>query len=208
MKHLVLVMIVGVLVGCGKEDSVQPNMPNPKASQPTTPNSYTANTKPKAAKAKVIVGGKLWEFETGGRVTTDSAIGADGTVYVGSGDGDGKLYAINGKTGVKLWEFETRYGVYSSPAIGSDGTVYVGSDGGKLYAINGKTGAKLWDFETIFLCPPPPPSDLMARFTSGHITKSSMPSMARLGSSNGNLKRGAGWTPPPPSALMARCTLG
>ena len=129
-------------MGCGKEDSVQPNMPNPKASQPTTPNSYTANTKPKAAKAKVIVGGKLWEFETGGRVTTDSAIGADGTVYVGSGDGDGKLYAINGKTGVKLWEFEMRYGVYSSPAIGSDGTVYVGSDGGKLYAINGKTGAK------------------------------------------------------------------
>ena len=40
-------------------------------------------------------------------MTTDSAIGADGTVYVGSGDGDGKLYAINGKTGVKLWEFET-----------------------------------------------------------------------------------------------------
>ena len=165
MKHLVLVMTVGVLVGCGKKDSVKPNTPNPKASQPTTPNSYTANTKPKPAKAKVIVGGKLWEFETGGRVTTDSAIGPDGTVYVGS-------------------------------------------DGGKLYAINGKTGAKLWDFETIFLCPPPPPSDLMARFTSGHITKSSMPSMARLGSSYGNLKRGAGWTPPPPSALMARCTLG
>ena len=121
MKHLVLVMIVGVLVGCGKEDSVQPNMPNPKASQPTTANSYTANTKPKAAKAKVIVGGKLWEFETGGRVTT-------------------------------------------------------------------------------------PLSARMARFTSGQVmaTASSMPSMARLGSSYGNLKRDTGFTPPPPLALMAR----
>ena len=36
---------------------------------------------------------------------------------------------------------------------------------------------------------PPPPSDLMARFTSGQWTKSSMPSMARVGSSYGNLKR-------------------
>ena len=36
---------------------------------------------------------------------------------------------------------------------------------------------------------PPPPSVLMARFTSGHLTKSSMPSMARVGSSYGNLKR-------------------
>ena len=35
---------------------------------------------------------------------------------------------------------------------------------------------------------PPPPSVLMARFTSGQGTKSSMPSMARLGSSYGNLK--------------------
>ena len=69
------------------------------------------------------------------------AIGSDGTVYVGSEDG--KLYAINGKTGVKLWEFETGdsiYGVTSSPAIGSDGTVYIGSSDNKLYAI--KTDSK------------------------------------------------------------------
>ena len=46
----------------------------------------------------------LWEFETGWPVLSP-AIGSDGTVYVGSHDG--KLYAINGKTGDKLWEFET-----------------------------------------------------------------------------------------------------
>jgi len=48
-------------------------------------------------------GVKLWEFETGGRVSSSPAIGSDGTVYVGSDDK--KLYALNGKTGVKLWEF-------------------------------------------------------------------------------------------------------
>ena len=77
------------------------------------------------------------------------AIGSDGTVYVRSRDG--KLYAINGKSGVKLWEFETGdsvFGVPSSPAIGSDGTVYVGSYDSKLYALNGKSGDKLWEFET------------------------------------------------------------
>ena len=66
------------------------------------------------------------------------AIGSDGTVYVGAFDG--KLYAINGQTGVKLWEFETGSGVFSSPAIGPDGTVYVGSYDKKLYAI--KTDSK------------------------------------------------------------------
>ena len=97
----------------------------------------------------------------------------------------------------------------SSPAIGSDGTVYVGSKDKKLYAINGKTGVKLWEFETGNLCgPPPQPSALMARFTSGQGTKSSMPSMARLGSSYGNLKREVSWNPPPPSALMAQFTSG
>ena len=55
--------------------------------------------------------------------------------------------------------------------------------------------------------PPLPPSALMARFMSGHMTTSSMPSMARLESSYGNLKREVG-NPPPPSALMARFTSG
>ena len=58
------------------------------------------------------------------------------------------------------------------------------------------------------MCPPPPPSALMARFTSGHMTKSSMPSMARLGSSYGNLKRDNLWDPPQPSALKGTVYVG
>ena len=58
---------------------------------------------------------------------------------------------------------------------------------------------------------PPPPSALMARFTSGHMTKSSMPSMARVGSSYGNLKRdnlGGTTCPPQPSALNGTVYVG
>jgi len=134
MKHLALVMIVGVLVGCEKKDSVQ-------SSGSKVVSFYNETTK-----AKATAGDKLWELKTGGPVQSSPAIGADGTVYVGSNDK--WLYAINGKTEVKLWEFQTGGIVRSSPAIGFDGTVYVGSDDNKLYALSGKTGVKLWEFQT------------------------------------------------------------
>ena len=37
-------------------------------------------------------GSLVWKFATGGAIDSSPAIGADGTVYVGSSDG--KLYAI------------------------------------------------------------------------------------------------------------------
>ena len=88
----------------------------------------------------------IWEFETGNAVSSSPAIGADGTVYVGSTDR--KVYALDGRTGAKRWDFKTGGWVTSSPAIGADGTVYVGSGDNKVYALDGKTGAKRWEFET------------------------------------------------------------
>ena len=79
MESLLLVLAV-VLVGCGKKEPVQP------------PATNTEATKPEPTKAKATAGVKLWEFVTGERVTSTSAIGSDGTVYVGSYDN--KLYAI------------------------------------------------------------------------------------------------------------------
>ena len=134
MKHLVLVMMVGVLVGCGKKDSVQ-------SSGSKVVSFYNETTK-----AKATAGNKLWELKTGGPVQSSPAIGADGTVYVGSHDK--WLYAINGKTEVKLWEFQTAGSVRSSPVIGADGTVYIGSYDKKLYALSGKSGDMLWEFQT------------------------------------------------------------
>jgi outer membrane protein assembly factor BamB len=80
------------------------------------------------------------------------AIGADGTIYVGSDRG--YLYAIS-PDGKEKWRFDAGYSIRSSPAIGADGTIYVGaayrSDGsdGYLYAIS-PDGKEKWRFRTIY----------------------------------------------------------
>ena len=74
-----------------------------------------------------------WSFTTGDMVWSSPAIGADGTIYVGSNDNN--LYAIN-PDGTLKWSGTTGDMVRSSPAIGADGTIYVGSDDNNLYAIN------------------------------------------------------------------------
>ena len=71
-------------------------------------------------------GTQKWAFTTGGWVYSSPAIGADGTIYVGSDDH--KLYAVN-PNGTQKWAFNTGIAVDSSPAIGADGTIYVGSVG-------------------------------------------------------------------------------
>lgn len=88
-----------------------------------------------------------WTFTTGGPISYSSAaIGADGTIYLGSHDNN--LYAINPDGTVKEgWPFMTGDKVESSPAIGSDGTIYVGSKDNKLYAID-PNGTKKWEFPT------------------------------------------------------------
>jgi len=90
-------------------------------------------------------GSKKWEFVTGGIVYSSPAIGADGTIYVGSYD-NYKLYAIN-PDGSKKWEFITGGLVPASPSIGDDGTIYIGSLDNKLYAMN-PDGTKKWEFVT------------------------------------------------------------
>ena len=67
-------------------------------------------------------------------MNSSPAIGADGTVYVGSADN--MVYALDGKSGVKKWEFETGDSVSSSPVVGSDGAIYIGSMDNKLYVLN------------------------------------------------------------------------
>ena len=67
-----------------------------------------------------------------GSVVSSPAVGADGTVHVGSSDG--YLYAIT-PAGKVRWQFKTAGQVNSSPAIGADGTVYVASDDGYVYAV-------------------------------------------------------------------------
>ncbi|MFC1944923.1 PQQ-binding-like beta-propeller repeat protein [Chloroflexota bacterium] len=85
-----------------------------------------------------------WSFAFQGWPCTSLVIGADGTIYVGSGDK--KLYAVN-PDGTEKWSFTTGGSIRSSPAISADGTIYVGSDDNKFYAVN-PDGTEKWSFDT------------------------------------------------------------
>jgi surface protein len=90
------------------------------------------------------VGHLLWTFSAGGQIGFSSpAIAPNGTVYIGSEDGN--LYALDGESGALKWSFAAGDSILNSPAIGPSGIVYVGSKDDKLYALNGQTGSKVWD---------------------------------------------------------------
>jgi len=89
-----------------------------------------------------------------GTVCSSPAIGADGTIYVGSMSQYYSqlncLNAINPTDGSVKWKFPTGGYVISSPAIGTDGTIYVGSNDANLYALtdNGTSYALKWKYAT------------------------------------------------------------
>lgn len=98
-----------------------------------------------------------WELNTGFLIDTAPVMGNDGTVFVGSRDGN--IYAINDALGQILWEKpwnkpeqsifplfrETAPGaLYDRLSTGPDGTVFGGTTT-RLFAIDGKTGTMKWD---------------------------------------------------------------
>ncbi len=93
------------------------------------------------AYGKVILA--KWKFKTNGDVDSSPAIGLDGTVYVGSDDGN--LYALNPETGEEVWRFPAGAEVRSSPAVAPDGTIYFGSADGYFYALR-PNGVLKWSF--------------------------------------------------------------
>ncbi|MFZ0887881.1 MAG: PQQ-binding-like beta-propeller repeat protein [Candidatus Binataceae bacterium] len=90
-------------------------------------------------------GVEKWSFGTQNHIYSSPAVGADGTIYVGSHDDN--LYAINPDGSLK-WKYTTGGPVDSSPAVGADGTIYVGSDDSNLYAIN-PDGSLKWKYTTV-----------------------------------------------------------
>ena len=100
-----------------------------------------SNTSTTTTIQKPSPGEKVWEFVTGGSVSSSPAV-SGGYVFVGSFD---NMYCLNAQTGAKVWEYKTGSWVNSSPAV-SRGYVYVGSGDGKLYCLNAQTGEKVWAF--------------------------------------------------------------
>jgi len=74
-----------------------------------------------------------------------SPIVADGTVYIGSMDGN--LYAVEADTGKEQWRFQTGAKVRSTPVMDS-GTLFCASWDGHLYALDAGDGELRWKFDT------------------------------------------------------------
>ena len=89
-------------------------------------------------------GGKKWEHKAKKNVTTYAptivpAIGSDNVVYLGIsldtlGD-EGKLIALDGKTGTVKWEFDLNC-LPSPPVIGADKNIYFGTWGADAKGMN------------------------------------------------------------------------
>lgn len=78
-------------------------------------------------------------------MASSPAIGADGTIYVGTTTG--KLVAVAADGSTTKWSAITNDTLGSSPAIAADGTIYIGSSDRKLYAF-APDSAVAWSFET------------------------------------------------------------
>ncbi|MEW5803499.1 MAG: PQQ-binding-like beta-propeller repeat protein [bacterium] len=87
-----------------------------------------------------------WSLQAGGAVYSSPAVGAGGTIYIGSYDY--RVYALNPDGGGLKWSYLTAGSVFSSPAIGDDGTIYVASLDNKVYALKPQDGSPKWIYTT------------------------------------------------------------
>ena len=72
----------------------------------------------------------------------------ESTLYVGSGEGDNYVYAINAADGAQVWRFATEAPCESPAKLSDDGTVvFIGCDDAHMYAIHAvgeKAGELMW----------------------------------------------------------------
>lgn len=66
-------------------------------------------------------------------VAGSASIGSDGTVYIGSNDGN--LYALTGDAGKLKWSFQTNGAIVAAPSIGANGVLFVPSTDTNIYAV-------------------------------------------------------------------------
>ena len=91
-------------------------------------------------------GQEIWRHNAGNMVAASPALGADGSVYIGTLGGT--VMALDGATGKPRWQRQLGGHVYASMAVAPDGCLYVGAADGQFYALDAKTGATLWSFQT------------------------------------------------------------
>jgi outer membrane protein assembly factor BamB len=81
-----------------------------------------------------------WQVSTGSKLLTGTALGSDGTIYVGSDD---SLCAISAN-GKLLWKHAVFSGMGAAPVVGPNGAIYLTSSVGDVQSVN-PDGSSRWD---------------------------------------------------------------
>ncbi|MGC4120974.1 MAG: PQQ-binding-like beta-propeller repeat protein [Myxococcales bacterium] len=89
-------------------------------------------------------GAPKWQAPVDSAVWVTPAVGADGTVYVGTWYGG--LYALDGQTGARKWTAEATTLSFDdvSFAVDAEGTLYFVDGWGRVSALDGQTGQAKW----------------------------------------------------------------
>lgn len=106
---------------------------------------YTASaTDKKLIAVDAIQGTVIWSFAAS--ATTYGAgpvVGPDGTIYFGTEDADGTLYAVTASGALK-WKKTLGSAVKAAPAVTNDGVLYALNNSGVLYALDAASGTESW----------------------------------------------------------------
>jgi outer membrane protein assembly factor BamB len=122
--------------------------PNCNPSQIENCTLYIGDTKGRLHAINAATGVKRWNKPLklqGLNRSSSPAIGADGTIYMGTTAG---VSAVN-PNGTLHWFSDTLGYVEATPAIGANGTIYVGTTTGRTFYAISATGTKLWTYKSI-----------------------------------------------------------
>lgn len=86
----------------------------------------------------------LWSFKTGDEIKSSPVIAME-RIFIGSSDG--RVYALNLKTGEQVWQYNTGDAVEAAPLF-IDTTLVVGSLNGLFFALDAIDGSMKWQFKT------------------------------------------------------------
>ncbi len=87
----------------------------------------------------------LWTFEAGAPLWAGPRF-VDGVVYVGGADG--RLFAIEARTGRKLWSFKAGGEIRTRPTV-LDGALFFQADDGLLYKLAVAEGKEVWRVKVV-----------------------------------------------------------
>lgn len=88
-----------------------------------------------------------WHHPVGKPVAAEPAFGADGTVYIGCGDGDLNVRAVSAG-GTLLWGEQWGTAMQTRPVVDEDGSIYITSSDDSVHALSA-AGQELWSIEEV-----------------------------------------------------------